>query len=291
MAILFALRSGKLGLEAITTVAGNVGVDLTTANALRVLEVAGAAKIPVAKGLAKPLLRDRIIASEVHGPDGLGNTNMPPPKIRAQPVHAVDLLISKVMESPGQITLVATGPLTNVAMAVAKEPKLTETVQEVVVMGGAVTVPGNVTSQAEFNVYADPEAAKIVFNSGLPITLVGLDVTMKTLLTPSHLKEIENAGTPLAEFIVRVARHYMGFYKRVRGVDGCAMHDPLAVGVTVDRSLVKTRKMALDVETHGELCLGRTVQRPSTGRESRIDMCLEVDSKRFLEMFVRALSR
>lgn len=292
MAILLALRSDRLQLEAITTVAGNVEVDLATTNVLRVLEVAGAEKIRVARGMAKPLLRDLTTATEVHGLDGLGNTNMPPPKSRALPIHAVDLLVSQIMKKPGEITLVALGPLTNVAMAITKEPRLKECVKEVVIMGGAVTVPGNVTSQAEFNVYVDPEAARIVLNSELPITLVGLDVTRKTLLTPAHLKRIEKTSSGVSRFLGRIARHYMSFYKRTRGVEGCALHDPLAVGVAFDRSLVRTQRMLLDVETRGELCLGRTVQLPSpvAGRETGVEVCLEVDSERFLEAFVQALS-
>jgi len=173
MAIIFALKSDNVKLEGITTVGGNVNLDHTTQNALRILEVAGHPEVPVARGVAKPLLRDLESTGEVHGENGLGNVNLSSPRTKEKPIHAVDLIIKTIMDNPGEITLVPVGPLTNIAVAVVKEPRLKGYVKEVVIMGGAVTVAGNITSEAEFNVYADPEAAKIVFHSGMPITLVG----------------------------------------------------------------------------------------------------------------------
>jgi purine nucleosidase len=226
MAILFALKSDNVKLEGITTVGGNISPDQTTQNALEILEVAGHYEVPVARGVAKPLLRDLKSTGEVHGKDGLGNVNLPLPRIKEKPIHAVDLIINTIMDNPGEITLVPVGPLTNIAVAVVKEPRLKDYVKDVVIMGGAVTVAGNITSEAEFNIYTDPEAAKMVFHSGMPITLVGLDVTMKTLLKPEHLAEIEEANTPVTRLVGKIAKHYMKFYKEVVGVEGvdCMTH-------------------------------------------------------------------
>ena len=180
LAILYALNSPKTILQGITTVAGNVTIDKTTKNALNLLEMAERSEIPVAKGAAKPLLRELRQAEEFHGPDGLGNTNLPEPKLKPEPIHAMDQIISSIMANKGDIALVAAGPLTNLAMAVLKEPNIRFHVRKVIIMGGAIRAPGNVTMASEFNIYTDPEAAKIVFNSGLPIILVSLDEELMT---------------------------------------------------------------------------------------------------------------
>lgn len=296
MAILFALKSDDVKLEGITTVGGNIDLDHTTRNALRILEVIRHPKVPVARGIAKPLLRDLRSTGKVHGKDGLGNVNLPPPRINEKPIHAVDLIINTIMQNPRQIILVTVGPLTNVAVAVVKEPKLKDYVKKVVIMGGAFNVAGNITSKAEFNIYTDPEAAKIVFHSGLPITLVGLDVTMKTLLTQEHLKEINDANTPVTRFVGRIVKHYMKFYKEVVGVEGCGLHDPLAVAVAIDKSLVETRRLYVTVETKDEITSGETIVDLRTLREDarktpNMDVCVEVDSERFLRMFINTLKK
>ena len=296
LAIVYALKSDNIRLQGITTVGGNIGLDLTTMNALRILEVAGHPEVPVARGIAKPLLRDPISTGEVHGKDGMGNVELPTPKIKVKPIHAVDYIINTIMENPGRITLVPVGPLTNIAVAVLKEPRLQDYVKEVVIMGGAIAVPGNITPQAEFNIYTDPEAAKIVFNSGMPITLVCLDVTMKPLLKPEHLIEIEQANTPVTRFIGRIVKHYMKFYEEVVGVHGCGMHDPLAVAVAADKSLVTTRKVHVTVETRGEVTEGKTVGDLRGSEEGgrnppNMDVCVEVDSEKFMRKFIDTLKR
>jgi purine nucleosidase len=163
-------------------------------------------------------------------------------------------------------------------------------------MGGAVTTFGNITPESEFNIYTDPEAAKIVFESGLPITLVGLDVTMQTLLTPSHLEDIMTVSSPVTKFIGTIITHYMKFYEEVVGVNGCGMHDPLAVAVAIDKSLVKTRKLFVTVETKGEFTTGETVadlrgSKEGVVRQPNMDVCIEVDSKRFLQSFIETIKK
>jgi inosine-uridine nucleoside N-ribohydrolase len=197
MAILFALQSPEIQLEALTTVFGNGGVKQTTANALRVLELAQRPDIPVVPGATTPLLRPyRGQGYRVHGRDGLGDTNLPLPRTHAQARRAAEYLISRIMDEPGQLTLVAVGPLTNLALAVRLEADIAQNVQEVVIMGGAATVPGNASPLAEANIHNDPEAAKIVFHAGWPLTMVGLDVTCKTIMTSAYLARLREAGTP-----------------------------------------------------------------------------------------------
>jgi purine nucleosidase len=296
LALIYALRSKSVKLEGITTVGGNIDLDKTTQNALRILEITGREEVPVAKGIAKPLMRVNKSVGEVHGIDGLGNSQLPAPKIKESDVHAVDFIIDIIMENPGEIILVPVGPLTNIAVAVIKEPRLKDYVKEVVIMGGAVTTFGNITSEAEFNIYTDPEAAKIVFESGLPITLVGLDVTMKTLLTPTHIEEITSMDTPVTSFVGKITRHYMEFYKNVVGVNGCGMHDPLAMGVAIDKSLVKTKRFYVTVETRGEYTTGETVGDLRGSKEGvlhppNMDVCLEVDSERFIRSFIETIKK
>jgi len=182
LALLYVLKSDNAVLRGITTVGGNISLDKTTQNALRILEITNNTHIPVARGIEKPLLRENKSEGEVHGRDGLGNSNLPIPKIKPIDDHAVDFIINTIMENPKQITLVPVGPLTNIAVAVIKEPRLKDYVKEVVIMGGAVLTYGNITPESEFNIFTDPEAAKIVFESGLPITLVGLGLLKKLSL-------------------------------------------------------------------------------------------------------------
>lgn len=296
LALLYILKSNDAELMGITTVGGNIGLDKTTKNSLRILEITDNTHIPVARGIGKPLLRSNMSEGEVHGKDGLGNTNLPEPRIHEIEDHAVDFIIKTVMGNPNEITLVAVGPLTNIAVAVVKEPRLKDFVKGVVIMGGAVSTFGNITPESEFNIYTDPEAARIVFESGLPITLVGLDVTMRTLLTPDHLSDIMKVSTPVTLFVKNIITHYMRFYQEVVGVDGCGMHDPLAAAVAIDRSLVKTRRLFVTVETRGEFTTGETVADLRGSKEGGVkppnmDVCMEVDSERFMSDFVALMKK
>ncbi len=260
------------------------------------MEITNNTHVPVARGIEKPLLRNNKSEGEVHGKDGLGNSNLPDPKIKEIDEHAVDFIIKTIMNNPKQITLVPVGPLTNIAVAVIKEPRLKDFVKEVVIMGGAVTTFGNITPESEFNIFTVPEAAKIVFESGFPITLVGLDVTMRTLLTPEHLDEILEVSTPVTSFVNKIITHYMKFYHEVVGVNGCGMHDPLAVAVAIDRSLVKMRRLFVAVETKGEYTTGETVadlrgSKEGGVRSPNMDVCVEVDSDRFMNKFIQLMKK
>jgi purine nucleosidase len=290
LAICYAIRSQELDVLGLTTCFGNVTVEEATRNSLQVLERLES-DVPVIPGAAKPLFREptRGKTVAIHGEDGLGNTFPPLPIRSALAQHASDFMVDQVKERPHCVTIVCVGALTNLALAVLKEPDIVHLVDRVIIMGGAVTVPGNVTGWAEANIYADPDAAEIVFHSGLPLVLVGLDVTMKTLLLAKELQNWREKNTTLSRFMADVTEFYMGvytvFYPRL---GGCALHDPLAIGVAIDPTFVQTVPMYIQVDTEGSLSLGRTVadRRASNLQPANMEVCLQVDSERFLRHFL-----
>ncbi|MEK8127108.1 nucleoside hydrolase [Paenibacillus filicis] len=291
LGILLAVRSGELDILGITTVNGNVSLDQATVNTCKILQLAGAEQIPVVRGADKPLLRTTYFEHRIHGKDGLGGAlkDMPVNK-QAEDGHAVDFIIEQVRRHPGEVTLVMTAPLTNLALAIMKEPALVQQVKEVVVMGGVVQSFGNVTPSAEYNIYVDPEAAKLVFKAGFAsLTLVGLDVTRKALLTEEHIASLGDSA--LARYVKESTAEYMQRYYERNGVRACAMHDPLAVGVALNRGLVTTKSYYVDVETRSELCDGQTVCdfQNRLSQEANVQVCLDVNADEFLQLLTRAL--
>lgn len=297
LALMLAFSSPEARVEAVTTVAGNVSQDKTHRNALKMLEFLGVSGVPVARGAARPLLGEGSHAEDFHGETGLGDAILPEPKLKSDERSAVELIIEKSRELGRELTLVAIGPLTNVASAILVEPRLPEMIAGMVIMGGAFGLTpyghGNVTATAEFNIWHDPEAARIVFESGIPITAVGLDVTTDpdNRITRARFQEIEGVGT-------RKARLVADFYRRlVERYGGVSIHDPLALAAVVDPSLVKTKRYAVGVETRGELTRGQTVvdrrdRRFSRGaKEANVDVCVSVESDRFLGLFMDRVVR
>ena len=258
MAILLALTSPEVDVRAFTVVGGNVTPAQGLENALRLVSLAGRCDIPIAGGAARPLAQRLITAEFVHGQNGLGDIELPPPSCKADPRFGPDLIIEMVRAMPGEITLVPVGPLTNIAMAVIKDPAIVPLVKEVVIMGGSIT-EGNVTAAAEANIYNDPEAAQVVFQAGFKkLTMVGLDVTHKTNFGKAHLERLGRTHGTLNDFATKV----MGFLVALSAKFGAAetpMHDPLAMGVAIDPSFVTTASMRVDVETRGEFTRGATV--------------------------------
>ncbi|MFN3491101.1 MAG: nucleoside hydrolase, partial [Anaerolineales bacterium] len=223
LTFLLALASPEIKLEALTSVHGNIGIDNTTRNALAVLELANASHIPVARGCESPIIsRNYVSGKNVHGITGIGNAELPEPKSKVINQHAIDFLIEKVNAKPNQISVFPIGPLTNIALAIRKEPEFVKNVKELVIMGGSIKQGGNATPLAEFNIYADPHAAHVVFHSGIPIKLIPLDVTQQCLLTAKDIERIHRINSPIARFIKDATDVYLDFYRK-HGIDGCAL--------------------------------------------------------------------
>jgi len=232
LAILLALASPEVSLEGLSVVHGNCSLQQATLNALSVLELANASHIPVAVGCELPLVQPSLLALETHGNTGLGYAKLPGPQTEPIGQHGCDFLIEKIMSSPGEITLVAIGPLTNVALAIRQEPRITSALNELIIMGGSIRHEGNTTALAEFNTYVDPHAAHIVFHSGIPTTLVPLDVTYQCVLTKPDVDRLLQIDSPLTHFVADSTRFYMEFHDEFQGVQGCAINDPLALALT-----------------------------------------------------------
>jgi len=291
MALAYATHSPEVNLIGVTTLFGNITVEEATRNSLYVLELLGKENIPVHAGADKPLSRIKeAYARHVHGDDGLGGALLDSlPKGRAGSLTAAQFMVEQARNMPGQLTIIAVGPMTNLATAIRLDPEFVRLVGQVVIMGGAVTVPGNVTAHAEANIHSDPEAADFVFGSGLPIKLVGLDVTMKTLLPRTRLQEWRDKGSTMSKFLADASDFYMDAYEVFSpGIGGCALHDPLAVGVVIDPTFCRTESMPVRVDTQGRETIGRTYADPDADADGRpsIDVCLEVDADRFLAHFM-----
>ncbi len=257
LALFLALASAELRVEAITTVSGNVEVAQTTRNALALLELVGRRDIPVARGSSRPLVSQRIDAGGVYGHNGLGEVQLPEPQLRPVEQHAVEMIIEKVMTAPGEITLVALGPVTNLALALRHEPTLAHAVHEVVLMGGALRVPGNVTPCAEFNLLADAHAAQIVLHAGWPLRLVPLDVTERALLKRDQAHELAAHGNPITACIQHMVDYYCDGQASQPGV--FHMHDPLCLASVVRPDLLTWQKAFVDIELTGTRTFGETV--------------------------------
>jgi purine nucleosidase len=296
MAILYALNRPQIRLEALTTTFGNTDIDTATANTFRILELAGRSDIPVARGPGRSLLKAFVKGAEhVHGRNGLGDVVLPEPKGKAIAEHASDLMIRLARENPGEITLCPVGPITNVAIAFAKAPDVAKLFKEIVVMGGTIFHPGIQgipTPIADANFWNDPEAAAIVLRSGAKITLVGMDVTMKVLLTKPMRDRIAREGGRVGETIMRIADFYVRSYETMHpGIAGCGLHDPLAVAIAEDPTLGTMERMCVDIELCGALTRGATIadRRRSAETRRNADVCLQVAVERFSQRFVETL--
>lgn len=258
LALLLAMRSPELKIEGITAVAGNVPLDLTLPNALRMVEIVGRDDIPVTAGAKGPLLRRLVTATYAHGENGLGGAVFPDPKRTPLAQPAAEFIRQIVRKYPGEVTLLTIGPLTNIAAALNSDNELAHMTRALVMMGGSLS-GGNITPAAEFNVYVDPEAARIVFQSGLPVTMVGLDVTRKTSLTEQHLRVLEGAQNPVSQAAAMIARNAITRNRERGFLVGPNMHDSLAVAGFLDPSILQFRDYYVDVETMGELTAGETL--------------------------------
>ena len=299
--LLYALAAPDARLVGVSAVAGNVGLAKAARNTRAVLALAGRADVPVWEGAAAPLLGHVDDASDIHGSTGLGRAVLPEPEPAAWSPHAVEALLAASHEHEGQLILVATGPLTNIALAIARDPSFPSRIKRFVAMGGSFTVGGNTTAAAEFNIWYDPEAARMVCRAfaeerAAPSILVGLDVTRRTVLTEADLQNLAQTcektpnGRALTTFLSDAAQHYFELMES-RGRDrALVMHDPLAVAVALDPSLVATKALPVDVETRGELTRGQTLA-DFRGKPGRIGVALEVEADRFRAAYLAAIER
>jgi purine nucleosidase len=292
LTFLLALASPEIKLEALTTVHGNTNLENTTRNALAVLELLNASHIPVAKGTSLPLLVPlHVSGDEVHGQSGIGNSKLPEPTTKPVDQHAVDYLIERVMAEPGQLTLFPIGPMTNIALAIRKEPRFAKAVKELVIMGGSIRAGGNITAAAEFNIHADPHAAHIVFHSGIPITLIPLDATYRCLLTPADIERLNKIDSPIARFIRDAISIYMDFYQKYEGFTGCALHDPLTLAVIFAPELFKFEDHYVDVDISGGISMGNTLAdlMKVSKKPANMKVAMDVRGREFVELFLERM--
>jgi len=302
MAIILALNSPELRVEALTVVPGNVDGKQGLENALKIVSLANRCDVIVAGGAQHPLNQKLITAQFWHGKNGLADVELPPSKCKADSRFGPDLIIEMIHKYPHEITLIPVGPLTNISLAVSKDPSIAGLVKNIVIMGGSIS-GGNVNGAAEANIYNDPEAAAIVFNAGWMVTMVGSDVGERTLITRKYLGELQASHGPQNDFIAKIAEFYLTRSEK-SGYSGAAMYDPLAVGIALDPTLGTLKEMHVDVETKGEFTRGETVANRMGSNENNVlhgdhyeiegvvalkpnaRVCLASDADRFLEMFV-----
>lgn len=293
IALLLAHGNPDIELVAVTTVHGNQTIEKVTRNALAVATVAGITGVPFAAGAHRPLVRVAEVAESIHGDSGLDGPVLPDPAFAPDERHAVDLIIDTVMKSePGTITLVPTGALTNIALAVRKEPRIASRVKEIVLMGGGYHV-GNWSASAEFNIVIDPEAAHIVFNEAWKLTMVGLDLTHQALATPDVVERIAAIDTAPARFVVELLEFFAHSYKDAQGFDYPPVHDPCAVALVIDPTVMTVVKVPLDVELTGTLTLGMTVAdfRDAAPESCTTHAATELDHAKFWALIIDALER
>ena len=323
LALLYAAASPDADLVAVTCVSGNIDAHQVGINTRAVLELAGRADIEVAMGREIPLIKALETTPETHGPQGLGHAELPPPSRPLSDRHAVDLILDEARRRPGEITLVTLGPLTNLALAVLREPRLPGLLKGYALMGGAFGVSGNTTPKAEWNIHCDPDAARIVFRAwadalatdpSIPRPLaLGLDVTEQARIEPEHVVRLARragsspddsaalergddpmapqrsvASNPIVRYVADALRFYFEFHRQYDGFYGAFIHDPLAVAATLDRSLVETEATFVDVETRGEITTGMTVAdtRHLTGRPPNLDIATSADVAAFLDRLI-----
>jgi pyrimidine-specific ribonucleoside hydrolase len=294
-AIFFALTSSELQVEMLTTVYGNVSVEQATRNALTILEVAGRSDVPVYQGAGRPLNGSPpTYAPRIHGVNGLGDVPVDPPRAAAAPGRAAERLVEAVLARPGEITLLAIGPLTNVALALSIEPAMASALRQLIVMGGAVRTPGNITAVASANIYNDAESAAIVYRSGAPVVQIGLDVCRPTVITHAHLDRLRAGGNAMTTFLTSITPLIQAFYRETYHQEaGVHYNDVPAIAYAVDPALFRSERLPVLIETAGTLTRGQTVPdwHRQWGMQPNVEVCLEVDARQLADRFTDSLVR
>lgn len=293
IALAMALSSAELDVKAITTSAGNQTPEKTLHNALGLLTLMKREDIPVAAGAAAPLMRELVIADYVHGKTGMGNTHLPTPTLKPVGQSAVELIASLLRSSPEPITLVVTGPMTNIALLLAQHPELKGNIERIVFMGGGMNA-GNTTPVAEFNIFVDPEAAEMVLKSGVPLTMAGLNVTHQALVLPQDIERIRQIDNPVAQAVAEMLDFYLPLYlSHPRGLPGAAMHDPCTIAWLLAPQLFSSIERWVGVETKGEYTQGMTVVDlfQQTGKPANVEVLTAVDREGFIDLLAERVAR
>ncbi len=294
VAILLALASPEIEVLGVTAVAGNVPLALTEKNARKICELAGRPQTKVFAGAVRPMVRPLVTAENVHGKTGLDGPELAEPTMRLQDQHAVDFIIETLMrEEPGTVTLCALGPLTNVGLALVREPRIAARIQEIVLMGGGFFEGGNVTPAAEFNIYVDPHAADVVLNAGVPTVMIPLDCTHQALTTARRVAAFRALGTAPGVAVAKMLEFFERFDESKYGTDGGPLHDPCVIAYLLKPELFKGRHINVSVETASELTMGMTVADwwGVTGRPKNVTYVRDVDHERFFELLVERIGR
>lgn len=292
LALMLAHGNPELDVLAVTTCGGNQTLEKVTRNALCLADQLGLEWIPLAAGAKRPLVREPLTAGHVHGDSGLGRVDLPEPRHALDERHAVEVIAQVILDNaPHEVTIIATGPLTNLALAIRQYPQIINRVQEVVLMGGGVNT-GNITPVAEFNIAVDPEAARVVFTAGWPVTMVGLDTTHQALATPEVEAGFAALGTPLGDMAVELIRSYRDAYRGNQAFENPPCHDPVAVARVINPQLVPTRRAPIDVELHGELTTGQTVVdlRGSATDDCSTSIATGLDHSGFWDLVLEAVA-
>lgn len=290
IALMLALSSPELLIKGITAVAGNVPLPLTQRNARQICELMDRSDIPVYGGCPRPLVRSPITAASVHGKTGLDGAILPEPTLPLQPIHAVQFLIETLEAAPEPLTLATLGPLTNIAVALIQAPHVLSQIERIVMMGGGV-MAGNVTSVAEFNIYADPHAAHVVFELGIPITMIGLDVTHSVLTTPERLAAIKAVATPVSQVAVDLLSHYGKADEARLGTRGAPLHDPCVIAYLLQPELFTSSSSTIHVEIASPLTLGQTIASPAQPSRPPVTLVQQADASGIYQLLVERLSR
>ena len=292
LAILLLAASPEITLEAITVTHGNTTVDKCAKNALQIAELCNLINVPIARGASEPLVKSLSVAEETHGDGGLGYAVLPEPALKLSTLPAVELIINLVHKFPGEITLLCIGPMTNLALAILRDPSIVPLIKNVVSMGGTIHAPGNATPSSEYNVFCDPHAFDVVIRAGLKFTLVPLDVTYECLFQKRHMDRIQSKNLAIRKFIDDSTRFYMEFHDEYQSIEGCAINDPLAAAILIKPDLVQYSDYYVNVELKGEHNVAKTSADhfKATGRAANSKVAMKVNVEAFMDFFIERVN-
>ena len=292
LAFLLLAASPEISLEAITVIHGNTTVDKCAKNALLIAELCNLVNVPIARGASEPLVKTLSVAEETHGDGGLGYAVLPEPVLKLSAMPAVELIINLVHKYPGEITLLCIGPMTNLALAILRDPSIVPLIKDVVSMGGTIHAPGNATPSSEYNVFCDPHAFDVVIRAGMAFTLVPLDVTYECLFKKRHMDRIQSKNPSVRKFIDDSTRFYMEFHDEYQSIDGCAINDPLAAALLIKPDLVEYFDYHVTVELKGDHNVAKTSADhfKATGKAPNSKVAMKVDVEAFMDFFIERVN-